>query len=154
MQSSFRLSSYVTPQMSKALSVASATSQAFQLRHLASHQWTECNFTIKNLSRNFGCRLLELSLIKSVILLAYILYCLKTYTYGGCAYFVVLGGMIFKSTSFPPVTSSSTCSSSCPDQESQSASDFVDKCGFKTDRKKSSGVLSSSSQSHLHLRRH
>ena len=35
----------------------------------------------------------------------------------GCAYFVVLGGMILKSTSFPPKASSSTCSSLCPDQE-------------------------------------
>ena len=80
----------------------------------------------------FSCRLLEHSLIKFVIFLAYILYCLKKYTYRGCAYFVVLGGMIFESSSFPPEASSS---SSCPDQELQSASNFVDKCGFKTDRK-------------------
>ena len=62
--------------------------QAFHLRHLVSHPWTECNFTIKDLLCNFGCRLLERSLIKSVILLAYILYCLKKYTSRGCAYFV------------------------------------------------------------------
>ena len=64
---------------------------------------TECNFMIKNLSCNFGCILLERSLIKSVILLAYILYCLKKYTSKRCVYFVVLGGMIVKSTYFPPV---------------------------------------------------
>ena len=62
--------------------------------------------------------------------------------------------MIFLSTSFLPEASSSTCSSKCPDQESQSASDFVDKCGFKTDKKKSSGVLLLSSHSRLNLRRH
>ena len=47
---------------------------------------------------------------ESVILLAYILYCLKKYTYRGCTYFVVLGGMIFKftSTSFSPKVSSSS----------------------------------------------
>ena len=54
--------------------------------------------------------LLVHSLIKSVILLAYILNCLNKYTSRGCAYFIVLGGMIFKSTSFPPKASSSTCS--------------------------------------------
>ena len=97
---------------------------------------TECNFMTKNLSCNFGCMLLERSLIKSVFLLAYILYCLKKCTSRGCAYFIVLGGMIFKSTSFPPKAYSSTCSSLCPDQEPQSTSEFVDKCGFKTDRKK------------------
>ena len=96
---------------------------------------TECNVMIKNLSCNFGCMLLERSLIRSVILLAYILYFLKKYTSRSCAYFVVLGGMIFKSTSFPPKASSSTCSSLCPDQEPQNTK-FVDKCGFKTDRKK------------------
>ena len=97
----------------------------------------ECNFMTKTLSCNFGCMLLDYSLIKSVILLAYILYYLKKYTSRGCAYFVVLGGMIFKSTStsFIPKASSSTCSSLCPDQESQSICDFVDKCGFKTDRR-------------------
>ena len=52
--------------------------------------------------------LLDRGLIKYVILLAYILYCLKKYTSGGRAYFVVLGGMIFKSTSFPPEASSSS----------------------------------------------
>ena len=113
---------------------------------------TECNLMIKNLSCNFGCMLLDRSLINSVILLAYILYCLKKYTSRGYAYFVLLGGMIFKSTSFPPKASSITCPSLCPDQEPQSTSEFVDKCGFKTGRKRSSGVLSSSS--HLHLRTH
>ena len=98
----------------------------------------QCDFMIKNLSYNFGCMLLEHSLIKSVILLTYILYYLKKYTSRVCAYFVVLG----------------TCSSLYPDQEPQSTSEFIDKCGFKTDRKRSSGVLSSSSQSHFHLRRH
>ena len=81
---------------------------------------TECHFMIKNLSCNFGCMLLERSLIKSVILLAYILHCLKKYTSIGFAYFVVLGGMIFKSTYFPPKASSSNCSSLSPDQEPQS----------------------------------
>ena len=38
--------------------------------------------------------------LKSVILLACILYCLNKYTSRGCAYLVVLGGMIFKSTFF------------------------------------------------------
>ena len=109
---------------------------------------------MKNLPCSFGCILVENSLIKSVILLAYILYCLKKYTSRGFAYCVVLGGMIFKFTSFPPEASSSTCSSLCLDQELQSTSDFVDKCGFKTDRKTSSSVLSSSSHSHLNLRRH
>ena len=71
-QSSFRLFTYVTPQMSRALSVASATSQAFNLRHLTRRPWTESNFTIKDLSCNFGCRLLERSLIKCVIRLAHI----------------------------------------------------------------------------------
>ena len=122
------------PQMSRAVSVASATSQAFHLRHLANCPWAECNFTVKNLLCNFCCRLLVHS-SKSLILLAYILYCLKKYTYRSCAYFVVLGGIIFKSKCFPPEVSSSTCSSACPDQESQRASDFVDKCGLKTDRK-------------------
>ena len=51
-------------------------------------------------------------------------------------YFVVLGVMIFKSTSFPPKASSSICSSLCPDQEPESISESVGKCGFKTDRKK------------------
>ena len=69
--------------------------------------------------------LLERSLIKSVILLAYILYCLKKYTTVDCAYFVVLGGMIFTSTSFPPMASNSTCSSLWADQEPQSTSEFV-----------------------------
>ena len=115
---------------------------------------TECSFMIKNMSCNFGCMLLEHSLIKSVIFLAYIVYCLKNYTFRGCAYFVVLGGMIFKSTYFSPEASSSSCSSLCPVQEPESTSEFVDKCGFKTDRKRSSGVLSSSSHSHLYLQRH
>ena len=106
------------------------------------------------MSCNFGCMLLEHSLLKSVVLLAYILYCLKKYMSRGCAYFVVLGGMIFKSMSFSLNASSSTCSSLCPEQEPQSTSEFVDKCGFKTYRKRSSGVPSSYSQSHLHLRRH
>ena len=116
---------------------------------------TECNFMIKNLSCSFGCMFLEPILIKSVILLAYILYCLKKYTSRGCAYFVVLGGMIFKTTSFPPEASSSTSSSLCPDQEPQSTSEFVDIiCGLKIDKKGSSGVLSSYFHLHLHLRRH
>ena len=115
---------------------------------------TECYFMIKNLSCTFGCMLLKRSLRKSVILLAYILYCLKKYTSRGCAYFVVLGGMIFKSTYFPPEASSSTCSSLCPEQESQSTSEFVNKCGLKTDRKRFLGVLLSYSHSYLHLRRH
>ena len=55
---------------------------------------TECNFVIKNLSCNFGCMSLERSLIKSVILLANILYCLKKYTSRDCALFLVLGEMI------------------------------------------------------------
>ena len=115
---------------------------------------TECNFMIKNLSCNFGCMVLEPSLIKYVILLAYILYCRKKYTARGCARFVVLGGMIFKSTSFPPNASSSTSSSLCPDQGPQSTSEFVDKCGFKTDKKTISSVLSSSSYSQVNLRKH
>ena len=115
---------------------------------------TECNFMINNLSCNFGCMLLERSLIRSVILLAYILHCPKKYTSRGCAYFIVLGRMIFKSTSFPPKASSSTCSSLCPDQKPQSTSEFVEKCGFKTGRKRSSDVISSSSHSHSHQRRH
>ena len=98
--------------------------------------------------------LLECSLIKSVIFLTYMLYCLKKYTSRVCANFVVLGEIIFRSTYFPPKASSSTCSSLCPDQEPQSTTEFVDKCEFKTYRKWSSGVLSSSSHSHLHLRWH
>ena len=85
----------------------------------------------------FCFHVLERSLIESVILLAYILYCLNKYTSRGCAYLVVLGGMIFKSTSFSPKASSSACSSLCPDQEPQITSESVDKCGFKTDRKRS-----------------
>ena len=64
--------------------------------------------------------LLERSLIKSVILLAYVLFCLTKYTSRGCAYFVVLGLMVFKYTSFPPTASRSTCSSLYVDQEPQS----------------------------------
>ena len=95
--------------------------------------------------------LLERNLIKSVIILAYILYRLKKYTSGGCANIVVLERMIFKSRPyiFSPKASSSNCSSLCPDQEPQSTSEFVDKCGFKSDRKTSTGVLTSSS--HLRL---
>ena len=52
--------------------------------------------------------LLKCNLIKSVILLVYILYCLRKYTSSGYAYFVVLGGMIFKSTPFSPQASSSS----------------------------------------------
>ena len=68
---------------------------------------TGSNFVIKNLSCNFGCMLLESRLIKYVILFAYILYCLKKYESRSCAYFVVLGGMIFKCTAFPSKASSS-----------------------------------------------
>ena len=109
----------------------------YMLPQIIDCKMTGWNFMINNLSCNFGCMLLERSLIKSFILLAYILYCLKKYSYGGCVYFfLVLGGMTFKSTSFPPEASNSTCSSLCSDQESQGTSEFVDKCGFKTDRKK------------------
>ena len=78
-------------------------------------------------------------LIKSVMLLAYILYCLKKHMFRGCVYFKVLGGMIFKSASISLEASGSTCSSLCPDQESQRTSEFVDKFGFKTDRNKRYG---------------
>ena len=49
-QSPFRRFSYITPHFQPLHGVASATSQAFHLRHLASRPWTDCNFTIKNLS--------------------------------------------------------------------------------------------------------
>ena len=89
-----------SPQVHRYLSAMRNEALVYMLLQIIDCKW-QCNFMIKNLSCNFGCMLLERSLIKSVILLAYILYWPKKYPPRGWAYFVVSVGMIFKYTSFP-----------------------------------------------------